>query len=91
MAARNYVFAVRDSTTSPPGARKTSLTPTWLFLTKTTDYTTTAPQPTITEGQQGQYHYAYDAVANGEAVGQIDAGAALTNPGDRYIDVMMTV
>lgn len=212
MAVKNYAIAVRDSNSAPPGLPRTGLTPTWLFLVKTSDYVTAAPQPAIaeilpiaaapaapapttgttggtvaagaypitvayTDGQgggetvasaagtvtttgttstmtipsppaaanathwyayvpqaggtaasgtrqqpagsptpigtalvltanptatgvtspttnttgRGQYRFAYDAAANGEAVGQIDAGATLTNPGDRYIDVMLTV
>lgn len=84
------VFVVRDSTSSPPGTRKTSLTPTWVHLKRLSDGTNVTPTPTISEIGQGQYKFTYDAEASGDAVGQVDAGSGVTAPADRYVDVVLT-
>lgn len=89
MASLPYVFTVRDNAASPPGTRKTGLTPAWVFLKRLSDLADVA-QPSIIEIAQGQYGFAFDTEALGESSGQIDAGNALTNPSDRYIDVLLT-
>lgn len=84
------VFTVRDMSSTPGGERKTGLTPTWVFLKKLSDNTDITPQPAVTEISGGQYKFTYDAEAHGEAAGQVDAGAAVPNPADRYVDVLLT-
>jgi hypothetical protein len=83
-------FTVRDMSSTPSGERKAGLAPTWVFLKKLSDNTDITPAPAITEIAQGQYKFAYDAETHGEAAGQIDAGASIPNPADRYIDVLLT-
>ena len=90
MAAITQTFTVRNGASSPPGARLTGLTPTWVFLKRLSDNGDITSPPTISEIAQGQYKFAYDAEANGEAAGQIDAGATVTNASDRYVDVLLT-
>ena len=89
MANVTFLFTVRDSAATPPGARKTGLTPTWVFLKKMTDGSNISPQPSFTEIAQGQYKFTYDAEFYGDASAQIDVGAGLTNPSDRYIDMWL--
>jgi hypothetical protein len=85
-----YTFSVRDNAAFPPGTRKTGLLPTWVFLKRLADNGDISPQPLIQEIAQGQYKFTYDADANGEAAGQIDAGATLANPSDRYLDILLS-
>ena len=87
MALVTFVFSVRDATSTPPGARKTALSPTWVFFKKLSDGSNLS-QPSIIEIAQGQYKFSYDVATNGEASGQIDAGSSLTNASDRYIDII---
>lgn len=89
MAVVTTVVTVRDS--QADGQRKTGLTLSWVHLKLLSDNNNVTPQPTFTEIGQGQYKFSYDATANGEAAGQIDAGNTLTAEGDRYIDVLLTV
>lgn len=89
MASTTHVITVRDNAASPPGTRMTALTPTWVFLKALSD-NSNLTQPAISEVTQGAYKFSFDPETNGEAVGQIDAGASLTNPADRYIDVLLT-
>lgn len=49
-----------------------------------------ATPPTITEIGEGMYVAVYDPDANGEAMGQIDAGASLASS-DRYISIAFPV
>jgi hypothetical protein len=84
------VFMVRDGQSSPPGERKTGLTPTWVHLKRLSDGTNITPTPTISEIGQGQYKFTYDPETSGEAAGQIDAGSGLTAAADRYVDVVLT-
>jgi hypothetical protein len=65
--------------------------PTWVFLKKLSDGSAITPQPLITEVGAGQYKWSYDAMLLGEASGQIDAGATVPNPVDRFIDVILTL
>lgn len=83
------VFSVRDSTIAVGDNRITGLTPGWLFLSTLASGSTVTP-PTITAIANGQYKFSFDAEANGECSGQIDAGAALANGSDRFIDVILT-
>jgi hypothetical protein len=85
-----YTFSIRDNAAFPPGTRKTGLLPTWVFLKRLSDNGDISPQPLIQEIAQGQYKFTYDADANGEAAGQIDAGATLANPSDRYLDILLS-
>jgi hypothetical protein len=87
MASITYLIIVRDS--SGNGTRMTGLAPTWVHLKRLSDNANLA-QPAISEIGQGQYKFSYDAEVDGEAAGQIDAGATLTRDQDRYIDVMLT-
>lgn len=89
MASIPFTFCVRDNTSTPPGNRITGLTPSWVFL-KSLATLLNVTQPSISEIADGQYMFFYDAEANDEAAGQIDAGSSLTNPSDRYIDVLLT-
>lgn len=85
MTAKNEIIDVRDSTQN--GAPVTGLTPTWRHL-KLCGTNATVTQPAITELLNGQYAYTIDAAAlGGDVYGQIDAGAAVPYPGDRYISV----
>ncbi|MGA3067716.1 MAG: hypothetical protein ABSF29_12810 [Tepidisphaeraceae bacterium] len=84
------VFSVRDSTITTGDNRKTGLTPTFVFL-KLLSNGSNVSAPTISEIAYGQYQFSYDAQANGEVSGQIDAGVTLSNPSDRYIDVEMVL
>jgi hypothetical protein len=86
----NYSFSIRDQAAFPPGTRKTGLAPTWTLLKRLSDNGDISPQPVITEVGQGIYKFTFDAEAHGEAVGQIDAGATLPNPSDRYLDVLLS-
>src|SRR5947209_5742487 len=95
MAALWYYFSVRDNSATGAGARVTGLTPAWTFFKKLDDNTDLASQPAVVEVAQGVYKYSYDAERNGDAVGQLDAGAgsvtgAALNPADRYVDVFPT-
>lgn len=85
MAAVTFIFTVRDGASTPPGQRKSGLSPTWVHFKKLSDNSDLA-QPTITEVANGQYKFSFDPAASGEAVGQIDAGVSITNDSDRYID-----
>ena len=89
MAATTTIVVVRNTASSPPGARVTGLAPSWVFLARLADGVA-ATQPAVTEVGQGQYKFAYDAEANGEASGQLDFGAGVPNPSDRYVDVLLT-
>ena len=83
------LFSIRDSASFPPGERKTGLVPTWIFLKRASDGTSLTP-PVIREMGGGIYAFDFDPLTAGEAAGQIDAGASLPNPGDRYIDIALT-
>lgn len=86
MSSVNYVFSVRSS-----GTPQTGLNPSFKhFKILSTNFDFGSP-PVITEIANGQYTFSYDPEANGEAVAQIDAGVSLSDPGDRYIDVVMTL
>lgn len=89
----SQVFTVRDSTISTGDNCKSGLTPTWRMLKKLSDLTD-LPNPdataVVTPVGNGQYRVTYDAEANGEATGQLDVGAGLTNGNDRYIDVVFS-
>jgi hypothetical protein len=89
MAAIPYVIVVRNSQSNPPGLRMTGLAPTWVFLKRLADGTDVTPEPAIAEIGFGQYQFGYDPEASGEASGQIDVGATLTNLLDRYPDVVL--
>jgi hypothetical protein len=89
MAPVPYIIAVRDQAAFPPGTRKTGLTLTWVFLKTIPALTNVSPQPAFTEVGQGQYMFLYDSEQYGDAVGQIDCGASLPNPQDRYVDVIL--
>ncbi len=90
MASMGQTFAVRDTSATTGDNRKTGLSPTWVFLKRLSDGADISSPPTITEIAQGQYRFAFDAEASGEAAGQIDAGASVPNASDRYIDVLLT-
>jgi len=90
MAVVYKSFEVRNSTSTPAGRRMTGLTPTWILFVSLTTGASIAPTPTISEVGLGIYRYGYDPEANGEAVGQIDAGTMLTTDSDRYISDTMT-
>lgn len=90
MSSITQVVSVRDNTTNPPGTRKNGLTLSWVQFTSLVGVAIT-PRPTFTEIGNGQYSFSYDAEALGEAAGQIDCSSALSSPGDRYIDVMITI
>jgi hypothetical protein len=83
------LFTVRDSTIAVGDNRITGLTPGWLFL-KTLAAGSSVTTPGISEIGNGQYKFSFDAEANGECSGQIDAGASLASGSDRYIDVILT-
>jgi hypothetical protein len=89
MSSVVQVVVARDSTVSTGDNRQTGLTPSWVFLKKMSD-DSDITQPSISEVAQGQYKFSYDAESLGEAAGQIDMGSSLTNPSDRYIDVILT-
>jgi hypothetical protein len=88
MAAIQYSFTVRDSTAG--GARKTGLTPGFVFFKKLADNSDITP-PSIGEVGQGAYKFSYDPSVSGEAVWQADAGSSLSAAGDRYIDGTATL
>jgi hypothetical protein len=87
MALLTYVFFARDSSTTPPGQPLTGLIPSWVFLKKLSD-SSNLTQPAITEIGSGQYKLAFDPELSGEASGQIDLGASVVNPSDRFIDLV---
>jgi hypothetical protein len=89
MANIYYVFRIRDSSITSGENRKTGLSPSWVFLKRLTDGTTITP-PAISEIASGQYKFVFDAEANGECSGQIDAGSTLSNYSDRFIDWELT-
>jgi len=89
-ASITYAFTVRDSTVTTGDNRKTGLSPTFALAKKLSDNTTVS-SPTIVEVGNGIYKFAYDAEANGEIAWEIDAGASLTNPSDRYVDGIATL
>jgi hypothetical protein len=88
MTAWGDSFVVRDSTAG--GARVTGLTPSFVLFKKLSDNSNITP-PAIIEVGEGAYKFAYDPVANGEAIWQADAGSRLTIAGDRYIDGAATL
>src|SRR5437588_8206753 len=90
-----YVLTIRNTESSPHGARLTGLvfgglgaSPGWVFFKRLSD-NADLPPPAIAEIAQGQYKFAYDAEVGGEAAGQIDAGPALASHLDRYIDIYL--
>ena len=85
----NYGINARDSSTIPPGVRLTGLKPTWMFLQRLDTGAAITPLPVITEIQGGQYKFPFNPITSGEASGQIDLGATVAWPCDRYIDVWM--
>lgn len=85
---RAYDFIVQDSTAG--GALIEDLTPTFVEF-KLLDGTDVDPQPAITHKWSGIYSFDFDADAAGDARVVIDAGSALTNPGDRYIPMRLSV
>src|SRR4051812_14299476 len=91
MSKINYVLIARDMAATPPGTRKTGLTPSWVFLKALSTGSDVTPQPTVTEIAQGQYKFTYDPEVSGEASGQIDMGAGVPSPADRYVDIFMTL
>ncbi len=90
MASMAQTFLVRDTNTATGDNRKTGLSPVWVFLKRLSDGVDISSPPVITEITQGQYKFAFDAEASGEAAGQIDAGISVLNASDRYIDVLLT-
>lgn len=87
MAALYYILTARDSTAG--GTRVTGLMPTWVFLAALSSGSA-ATQPSITEIGDGQYKFEFDAESQGECSGQIDLGSSLSQPADRYVDVVLT-
>jgi hypothetical protein len=83
-----FPFTVRDNAADPPGTRMEGLTPTWVHFKRLDTGVAITPQPTVTEIGQGQYRVSYDPTV--EAVGQLDCGAGLANPADRYQDLIFT-
>lgn len=69
--------------------RVVGISPSWLSFT-TIGGVAITPQPTFVEMGGGQYRFDYDVEVSGEAIGQIDMGASLTNGSDRYVDVWLT-
>ena len=89
MASMAQTFLVRDTNTATGDNRKAELSPVWVFLKRLSDGVDISSPPAITEITQGQYKFAFDAEASGEAAGQIDAGISILNASDRYIDVLL--
>jgi hypothetical protein len=83
-----YFLDVRDNAASPPGLRKTGLTPSFVFFNRTSDNTAITGAglpPAIGEVGNGLYKFTYDPDQNGEAVWEVDCGASLSLPSDRYL------
>lgn len=91
MASVTYTFSIRDNSSTNGGLRKTALTPTWVFFKNASTLADVTPQPAIVEVAQGVYKFSCDPEVYGEITAQVDAGAALTLPGDRYLDVFVAL
>lgn len=83
MALQDYYLTLANE-----GTRASALTPTWVHF-KLADGTDITPQPAITALANGQYIVSYDPVANGEALGLVDAGVSGWSDLDRYVDMLL--
>jgi hypothetical protein len=89
MSVTYFDLYVTDSNVASGSPGKTTLTPTLTSL-KTigaSPGTDVSSHATIAEIAKGHYQIAYDAEAFGEAVGEVDCGAALSVNTDRYLPV----
>jgi hypothetical protein len=89
-----YPYTLRDSANSSTDNRKAGQTPT-ISNGKTfaaSPATVLATTVTFAELGTGAYEFLYDAEANGDAAFPIDwgAGSGLTNPNDRYDNLVLT-
>lgn len=87
------ILVFRDSTAG--GTLKTLLTPAFLsgHVRALASPFASATAPAVTElnatDAPGVYVVSYDAIANGDAVGVVDGGSALTQASDRYCRVVL--
>lgn len=85
MTAVTNIISLRNA-----GVRATGLVPVWTMFKRLSDNANIPAPPVITEVGLGLYKFSYDPQGpDGEAVGQIDGGAAITAPGERFIDVVL--
>lgn len=86
MSAVVNVISVRNS-----GVRATGLAPAWVMFKRLSDNADITPPPVVSEVGLGLYKFSYDPDGpNGEAVGQLDAGAIIAAHGERFVDVILT-
>jgi hypothetical protein len=96
MATLWYSLSLRDNSATGLGARLTGLKPLWTLLKRLDDNSDVTSLPVFLEVAQGLYKFAYDAEAQGDAVGQIDIlaggnpGNLTLNPADRFVDVSVS-
>lgn len=84
---------ITDSTVSSGNNAKTGLTPAILAgyaMTSSAAAIASGNYPAIKEGGNGLYYFLYDPEASGEAAFQVDAGSALSVPGDRFFSIVFT-
>lgn len=86
MAAMYYMVVCRDNTAD--NAPVKGLRPAWAFLKRLSDGKDVTPPP-VSEIGGGQYRVGpidLEAIG-GDVTGQLDMGASVKSPGDRWIDV----
>ncbi len=82
-----FKFEVRVS-----GVLAAGLTPTWRHFKRLADaFPDVGSPPTIAEIGDGQYAFQYDAEADGEASGVVDAGSSVPSAGERYFGLMLAL
>jgi hypothetical protein len=86
-----YTVSIRDNSSTGGGTPIGGCLPSWRMFASLSGGTPITPCPEITELSYGVYRFQYDVEAQGEAVGQIDAGNPALLPGDRYIDQALTL